>query len=174
MLLPIQTFPAEVLRRTALPVASVDSKVVRLMEDMLETMYKGKGIGLAATQVGVLRRVIVADLSEDRDGKTGLFMANPEVMWRDPDETYTYEEGCLSLPGHYAKVTRPRRIRVRYLDKANKPRELEAEDLLSQCIQHEIDHLNGGLFIDHISKLKRDIILRKIDKGLKQEEGHLL
>lgn len=172
--LAIQIIPAEVLRKVAQPVASVDKRVAKLMEDMAETMYKGDGIGLAANQVASLERVITVDVSEERDGKNVFLMANPEVLWSDPEETFTYNEGCLSIPGHYAKVTRPRRIRMTYLDQHGKKRELEAEDLMSQCIQHEIDHLNGVLFIDHLSKLKRDMILKKIDKERKEEAGHIL
>lgn len=172
--LPIQIIPAEVLRKVAQPVCSVDKRIARLMQDMAETMYKGDGIGLAANQVAALDRVITVDTSEERDGKNVLMMANPEVVWHDPEETFTYSEGCLSIPGHYANVTRPRRIRVTYLDQHGKQQELEAEDLTSQCIQHEIDHLNGVLFIDHISKLKRDMILKKIDKARKEEVGHIL
>ena len=172
--LAIQIIPAEVLRKVAQPVASVDKRIAKFMEDMAETMYKGEGIGLAANQVASLERVITVDTSDERDGKNVILMANPEVIWSDPEETFTYNEGCLSIPGHYAKVTRPRRIRVTYLNQHNKKQELEAEELMSQCIQHEIDHLNGVLFIDHISKLKRDMILRKIDKERKEEEGHVL
>ena len=173
--LEIKVIPADVLRKVAQPVACVDKRVAAFMEDMAETMYKGNGIGLAANQVGSLNRVITIDTSEERDGKNVLLMANPQVIWSDTEETFTYSEGCLSIPGHYAKVTRPRRIRMTYLDQQSKKRELEAEDLLSQCIQHEIDHLNGVLFIDHLSKLKRDIILKKIDKAQKEEEnGHIL
>ena len=174
-LLPIQIIPAEVLRKVAQPVASVDKRIVKLMHDMAETMYKGKGIGLAANQVGSLDRVITIDVSEERNGGGAMMMANPEVIWHDPKETFTYDEGCLSIPDHYAKVTRPKRIRLTYLDQHGKKQEMEAEDLLSQCIQHEIDHLNGVLFIDHISKLKRDMILRKMEKTRRQEEeGHIL
>ena len=173
-MLPIQIIPAEVLRKVAQPVASVDKRIVQLMGDMVETMYKGKGIGLAANQVGALDRVITVDVSEDRSAQKPLMMANPEIVWSDPSDTFSYDEGCLSLPGHYAKVTRPKRIRMTYLDRSGTKQELEAEDLLSQCIQHEIDHLNGVLFIDHLSKLKRDMILRKIDKAKKEEEGHIL
>jgi peptide deformylase len=172
--LSIQIIPAEVLRKVAQPVASVDKRVATFMDDMAETMYKGNGIGLAANQVGSLDRVITIDVSDERDPAKAILMANPEIVWSDPVETFTYSEGCLSIPGHYAKVTRPRRIRVTYLDKQNKKQELEAEDLMSQCIQHEIDHLNGIMFIDHISKLKRDIILKKMEKTRKDEEGHVL
>ncbi|MDR3450248.1 MAG: peptide deformylase [Alphaproteobacteria bacterium] len=172
--LNIQIIPAPVLRQVARPILAVDKRIATLMEDMAETMYKGHGIGLAANQVGSLERIITVDVSEERDGKDVFLMANPEVSWHDPEETFTYNEGCLSIPGHYAKVTRPRRIRLTYLNQAGKKQELEAEDLMSQCIQHEIDHLNGVLFIDHISKLKRDIILKKIDKERKEEDGHVL
>jgi len=173
--LAIQIIPAEVLRQVAQPVASVDKRVAQFMQDMAETMYKGNGIGLAANQVGSLQRVITVDVSDDRDESNVIMMANPEIIWFDPEETFTYNEGCLSIPGHYAKVTRPRRVRLTYLDQRNKKQELEAEDLMSQCIQHEIDHLNGVLFIDHISKLKRDMILKKMEKTRKDEEdGHIL
>lgn len=165
-MIPIQIIPAEVLRKVAQPVDGVSKRVAAFMQDMAETMYKGRGIGLAANQVGSLDRVITVDVSsrEEGDKPQLLLMANPEIVWHDPDETFTYNEGCLSIPGHYANVTRPKRIRVRYLDEKDKQQEIEAEDLLSQCIQHEIDHLNGVLFIDHISKLKRDMILRKVEK----------
>lgn len=174
--LPIQIIPAEVLRKVAQPVARVDKRVAAFMNDMAETMYKGHGIGLAANQVGSLERVISIDVEQSEENSPGklILMANPEIVWRDPVETFTYNEGCLSIPGHYAKVTRPRRIRVTYLDQQDKRQELEAEDLLSQCIQHEIDHLDGILFIDHLSKLKRDMILRKIDKERRAEDGHIL
>ncbi len=173
--LAIQIIPAEVLRQKAHPIVTVDKRIAKFMEDMAETMYKGNGIGLAANQVGALDRVITVDVSDSRDGSEVYLMGNPEVVWSDPIETFTYSEGCLSIPGHYAKVTRPRRIRVSYLDQAGKKRELEAEDLFSQCIQHEIDHLNGVLFIDHLSKLKRDMILRKIEKAIIDEDSaHIL
>ena len=163
--IPIRIIPDPVLRQKAKPVSAVDKRVAKFMDDMLESMYKGNGIGLAANQVGSLERVITVDISEERDASKALLMANPEVMWSDPVETFTYSEGCLSIPDHYANVTRPKRIRVVYLDQMGKKQELEAEDLLSQCIQHEIDHLNGVLFIDHISKLKRGIIERKVEKA---------
>lgn len=167
--LTIHTVPHEVLRKVAQPVARVDKDVAKFMEDMAKAMYTYKGIGLAANQVGSLHRVIVIDSSEERDGKNVLMMANPEIVWTDPEEEFIYNEGCLSVPGHYADVKRPRRIRMTYLDQSDKKQELEAQDLLSTCIQHEIDHLNGALFIDHISKLKRDMILRKIEKQRKEE-----
>ena len=173
--LTIQTIPAEVLRKKAQPVAGVDKNVAAFMEALVETMYKGNGIGLAANQVGSLSRVIAVDVSEERNGKKALLMANPEIIHVDEEELFLYNEGCLSIPGHYADVKRPKRIRMTYTDQHGKKQDLEAEDLLSQCIQHEIDHLNGVLFIDHISKLKRDMILRKIEKEKReQEDGHIL
>lgn len=174
--LPIRIIPDPVLRKKAQPVGAIDKRVAQFMEDMLESMYKGHGIGLAANQVGALERVITVDVSEERDGSKALLMANPKIIWRDPEETFTWREGCLSIPEQFAEVTRPKRIRLTYLDQRGKEQELEAEDLLSQCIQHEIDHLDGVLFIDHLSKLKRDMITKKIEKAsrLEEETGHLL
>jgi len=172
--IPIRIIPDPVLRQKAQAVSVVDKRVAKFMEDMLESMYKGNGIGLAANQVGSLERVITVDISESRNGKAALLMANPEIIWHDPEATFTYSEGCLSIPGQYADVTRPKRIRLTYLDQHGKKQELEAEDLLSQCIQHEIDHLNGVLFIDHLSKMKRDIIVRKVEKAQRMGDGHLL
>jgi peptide deformylase len=167
--LPIRIIPDPVLRQIAKPVESIDKRVAKFMDDMVESMYKGNGIGLAANQVGSLERVIVIDIWEERNGSKALMMANPEITWHDPKETFTYREGCLSIPEHYAEVTRPKRIRLTYLDRKGITQELEAEDLLSQCIQHEIDHLNGVLFIDHLSKLKRNMIMKKIEKA--QRDG---
>jgi peptide deformylase len=146
------------------PVAKVDAKVARLMDDMLETMYAAPGIGLAAPQVGVAQRVIVLDVAREDEKPAPLRMANPELIWVSDEDT-TYNEGCLSLPEHYADVVRPKAIRVRYLDHQNEIRELEAEGLLATCIQHEMDHLDGILFVDHITALKRNIILRKLLKA---------
>ncbi|HEY8016949.1 MAG TPA: peptide deformylase, partial [Dongiaceae bacterium] len=148
------------------PVAKVDAKVARLMDDMLETMYAAPGIGLAAPQVGVTQRIIVLDVAREDEKPAPIRMANPELVWVS-DEDVTYNEGCLSLPEHYADVARPRAIRVRYLDHQNEIRELEAEGLLATCIQHEMDHLDGVLFVDHITALKRNIILRKLLKAKK-------
>jgi peptide deformylase len=174
--LPIRIIPDPVLRQVAQPVASVDKRIAAFMDDMLQSMYKNNGIGLAANQVGSLERVITVDISESRNGTKALLMANPTVTWFDPEATFTYNEGCLSIPEQYAKVTRPKRIRVSYLDKHGKAQEMEAEDLLSQCIQHEIDHLNGVLFIDYLSKLKRGMITRKVEKAQRMEHdnGHVL
>lgn len=168
-LLPILTAPDPRLKKKSLPVAAVDAGVRQLMDDMLETMYAAPGIGLAAPQVGALKRVIVLDIDRE-ETKTGpLFMANPEIV-EASDEDVTYEEGCLSVPDHYSDVARPAAVRVRYLDRDGKKQELACEGLLATCVQHEIDHLDGILFIDHISSLKRNMILRKLLKARKEKE----
>jgi len=166
--LSIVIAPEPVLKRSAEPVERVDDRVRRLMDDMLETMRAANGIGLAAPQVGDLRRIIVVDVSLPEDEPRPYRMANPELVWRS-EETATGEEGCLSLPDHYADVTRPARIRVRYRDEDDTPQELEADGILARCIQHEMDHLEGILFVDHISSIRRDMILRKLSKTKKQQ-----
>ena len=148
------------------PVARVDAKIARLMDNMLETMYAAPGIGLAAPQVGIAQRVIVLDIAKEGEKPAPLKMANPELTWVS-DEDAIFNEGCLSLPEHYADVVRPRAIKVRYLDHENEIREREAEGLLATCIQHEMDHLDGILFVDHLTALKRNIILRKLVKAKK-------
>jgi peptide deformylase len=165
-LLPILVAPDPRLNQKAEPVAQVDARVRKLMDDMLETMYIAPGIGLAAPQVGVLERVIVLDLAHEGEQPQPLRMANPELLWVS-DEDAVYNEGCLSVPEHYADVTRPAKIKVRYLDENNQTVEREAEGLLATCIQHEMDHLDGILFIDHLTALKRNIILRKLLKAKK-------
>ena len=165
----ILTAPDPRLKKKSKPVASVDAEVRQLMDDMLETMYAAPGIGLAAPQIGVLKRVIALDIDRE-DVKTGpLFMANPEVI-EASDEDATYEEGCLSLPEHYSDVVRPARVKVRYLDREGKKQEMACEGLLATCVQHEIDHLDGILFVDHISALKRNMIMRKLLKARKEAE----
>jgi peptide deformylase len=163
-LLPIITAPDPRLKIKAKPVAQVDAKVRRLMDDMLETMYRAIGIGLAAPQVGAAQRVIVVDVARDGEKPQPMRIANPEILWRS-DELMTANEGCLSLPEHYADVDRPAAIRLRYLDHENEIREIDAKGLLATCLQHEIDHLDGTLFVDHISSLKRGMILRKLAKS---------
>ena len=163
-LLPIITAPDPRLKIKALPVAVVDNKVRRLMDDMLETMRQAIGVGLAAPQVGVAKRVIVLDVAREGEKPQPMMLANPEILWRSPELT-TGSEGCLSLPEHYAEVTRPEKIRLRYLDYENELREIEASGLLATCVQHEIDHLDGVLFVDHISMVKRGMILRKLAKS---------
>ena len=159
-LLTILHYPDPRLRRKAAPVETVDAEVRRLVGDMLETMYAAPGVGLAATQVDVHRRVIVVDVSEERDRP--LCLINPELLAREGEETM--EEGCLSVPGIYEKVRRAQRIRVRFLDREGRPQELEAEGLLAVCIQHEMDHLEGKLFVDYLSGLKRERIKKKMGK----------
>lgn len=161
--LPILVAPHPVLKRKAQPVAEVDARVAKLMDDMVETMYDANGIGLAAPQVGVLDRVIVVDVHEKGEQPNPIRLANPEIVWSS-DEKAVCEEGCLSVPEQYAEVTRPERIRVRYLDERNQPQELEADGMLATCLQHEIDHLNGVLFVDYLSTLKRGILLKKVQK----------
>ena len=164
--LPIITAPDPRLKIKAKPVGQVDAKVRRLMDDMLETMYHAIGIGLAAPQVGAARRVVVVDVARDGEKPQPLRLANPEILWRS-EELMTANEGCLSLPEHYADVERPAAVRIRYLDHENEIREIEAKGLLATCLQHEIDHLDGMLFVDHISSLKRGMILRKLSKAKK-------
>jgi peptide deformylase len=163
-MLPVITAPDPRLKIKARPVSAVDDKVRRLMDDMLETMYGSIGIGLATPQVGRSERVIVVDVAREGEERHPLKLANPEILWRS-EELMTCNEGCLSLPEQYAEVTRPAKIRLRYLDYQNEIREIEAEGLLATCLQHEIDHLDGVLFVDHISSLKRGMILRKLTKA---------
>jgi len=165
-LLPILTAPDPALKRISEPVKQVDASIRKLMDDMLETMYHAPGIGLAAPQVGVLKRVIVLDLAREGEEPQPLRIANPEVVWVSDDDA-TYNEGCLSVPEHYADVVRPSACRVKYLDQDNKQQEIAAEGLLATCLQHEIDHLDGVLFIDHLTSLKRNMILRKLLKAKK-------
>ncbi len=164
---PIQFVPDPVLRKSALPVENITDKTLQLLDDMAETMYDAPGIGLAGPQIGELKRLIVMDCSRD-DEKSELWqMINPEVIELSEDNS-TLEEGCLSIPGHTADVSRPDWIKLRFTDIKGKEQQIKAEGLLAACIQHEIDHLNGILFIDHISKLKRDIIWRKVLKEARQ------
>lgn len=162
----VLTAPDPRLKVTSKPVEKVDDSVRRLMDDMLETMYVSQGIGLAAPQVGVAKRVVVIDLARPGDAANPLKMANPEIIWRSAEETIC-EEGCLSVPDQYSEVSRAKAIKLRYLDYQNEIRELDAEGYLATCIQHEIDHLDGVLFIDRLSFVKRNIILRKLAKARK-------
>ena len=166
--LPIITAPDPRLKIKARPVSAVDEKVRRLMDDMLETMYGAIGIGLAAPQVGRSERVIVVDVAREGEKPQPLKLANPEIIWQSPELT-TGNEGCLSLPEHYAEVTRPEKVQLRYLDYQNEIREMEASGLLATCLQHEIDHLDGVLFVDHLSSLKRGMILRKLAKAKRSQ-----
>jgi peptide deformylase len=161
--LPILEFPDPRLRTKAVPVAQVDAGIRQLIDDMFETMYAAPGIGLAATQVNVHKRVIVIDITEDRSAPLALI--NPEIMAREGTEET--EEGCLSVPGIYDKVTRSEKIRVRTLDRNGKQIEMDADGLLAVCIQHEMDHLEGKLFVDYLSELKRTRIRKKLEKERK-------
>ena len=170
-ILTIHTAPDPVLKRVAEPVSKVDDALRKQMDDMLETMYHDKGIGLAAPQVGISNRVVVMDVDQTDEGEKGkaLFMVNPEIIW-ESEELRIYNEGCLSVPEMYAEVERSDSVRIKYLDYDGAEQELEADGLLSTCIQHEIDHLNGVLFVDHLSSLKRNMIMRKLKKHLKMKE----
>jgi peptide deformylase len=165
-LLPILTAPDPRLKVKAKPVERVDEGVRRLMDDMLETMYAAPGIGLAAPQVGISKRVIVLDIAKEGEPRAPLKLANPQIVWAS-EEDVVFEEGCLSVPEHYAEVARPASVRIRYLDYQDELREIETSGLLATCLQHEIDHLDGILFIDHLTSLKRNIILRKLLKAKK-------
>ncbi len=168
--LDIIVAPDPRLKITAKPVKTVDDGVRKLMDDMLESMHLADGIGLAAPQVGDHRRVIVVDVGKPDEEPNPISMANPELLWVS-DEESAREEGCLSLPEQYAEVERPDSIRVRYLDHSGGEKEMEASGVLATCIQHEMDHLDGILFVDHISSLKRNMILRKLTKAKKMADA---
>jgi len=159
--------PDKRLRLVSKPVARIDDGIRRLVEDMFETMYSAPGIGLAAIQVGVPARVVVMDLSKRETEAQPKTFVNPEILWRS-EETSPYEEGCLSIPDVHEDVTRPARVKVKYLDLDGNPHEEDVDGLFATCIQHEVDHLNGVLFIDHISKLKRDRIIKRFTKAAKR------
>ncbi len=168
-ILPIIEAPDQRLRTISTPVEAVDDALRALMDDMLETMYDAPGIGLAAVQVGVPKRVLVIDLQEEDDAEGKPVRAprhyvNPEILW-ESEELTTYNEGCLSLPEQYAEVDRPSKVRMRWLDYDGKAHEEEIDGLLATCVQHEMDHLEGVLFVDHLSKLKRDMVLKKLEKA---------
>ena len=167
-LLTIIKAPDPRLKLKAEKVGEVTADIRRLLDDMLETMYAAPGVGLAAPQVGVLKRVIVVDTAKREDGRRPLKLVNPEVLWRSA-ECGLYEEGCLSFPDQYAEVERPLRVRVGFLDETGARREINAEGLLATCLQHEIDHLSGVVFVDHVSPLKRNIILRRLRKAKRLE-----
>ena len=168
-ILPIITAPDSRLKVQCDRVEEVTPEVGDLMDDMLDTMYVAPGIGLAAPQVGVQQRIIVADVSKEEGEREPHQMANPEILWTS-EELFEYEEGCLSLPEQYADVIRPKQVRIKYLDKTGCSRIFEVEDLLSVCLQHEVDHLDGILFVDHISKIKRSVIMRKLNKMKKLQK----
>ncbi|QFY62226.1 peptide deformylase [Rhizobium grahamii] len=163
---PLIILPDPLLRQVSKPIERVDSDLQRLADDMLETMYDAPGIGLAAIQIGVPRRMLVIDVSREGEEKQPLVFINPEVV-KSSDERSVYEEGCLSIPDYYAEVERPATIGVKYLDRDGKEQLIDADGLLATCLQHEIDHLNGVLFIDHISRLKREMVIKKFTKAAK-------
>jgi peptide deformylase len=165
-LLSIITAPDPRLKVTSVAVEAVDDGLRKLMDDMHETMTAAPGIGLAAVQVGVPKRLIVVDVARQDEPRSPIHLVNPEVVWVS-DQIANYEEGCLSLPEHYAEVERPAACRVNHLDYDGEPQVLEAEGLLATCVQHEIDHLEGVLFVDHLSAVRRSIILRKLVKARK-------
>ena len=178
--LAILVAPHPVLKKIADPVTEVTDDERRLIDDMFDTMYATSGIGLAAPQVGVSKRILVLDVEQPEDGGRGkpLHFINPEITWSS-DELNVYNEGCLSIPGQYAEVERPKKIRLKYLDREGKAQELEADGLLATCLQHEMDHLNGILFVDHLSTLKRDMVMRKLKKFTRDnadelEKSHVL
>ncbi|MAF68608.1 MAG: peptide deformylase [Micavibrio sp.] len=166
----IITVPAGVLKETASPVSRVDDTLRTQMDRMVETMYQANGIGLAANQVNILNRVFVMDLSARMNREEGepVFMVNPEIIWRS-EEPSVMDEGCLSIPEQFAEVERPKEVRVKYLDYDGNEQEEQFSDLASHCVQHEIDHLNGVLFIDYLSRLKRNMMIRKVQKITKNQ-----
>ena len=165
----ILILPDKRLRLKSEPVGAIDKAIRALVDDMFETMYDAPGIGLAAIQIGVPRRVVTMDLAKKDDPKAPQVFINPEVTWQSGEKAVA-EEGCLSIPEYYEEVERPTAVKVKFLDLAGKPHEIEASGLLATCLQHEIDHINGVLFIDHISKLKRDMVLKKFKKAQKRGE----
>ena len=165
----ILTEPNKILREKSQPVEKVDSDLQKLMDDMLETMYAAPGIGLAAIQIGIPKRVIVMDLSKKDEPKKPMYFVNPEII-RKSDNNSTYEEGCLSVPGQFAEIDRPDKCHIKYLDYHGKPKEIKADGMLATCIQHEMDHLEGILFIDYLSKLKKSMIIKKLSKQKKAIE----
>jgi peptide deformylase len=156
------------LRLISTPVDKMDGEMKTLVDDMFETMYAAPGIGLAAIQVGVPKRVVTLDLAKKDEPPNPQAFVNPEIVWSS-DELAVYEEGCLSIPEYYEEIERPAQVKVRYFDLAGDAHELDATGLLATCLQHEIDHLNGVLFIDHLSKLKRDRVVRRFSKAAKRE-----
>ena len=165
---PIVTVPDPILKQVSTPVAAVDDELRALMDDMLETMYDAPGIGLAAIQVGVPKRVLVMDIATEEEGRVPRYFVNPEITW-ESEELASYQEGCLSVPESFGDVDRPAEVKVRYLDYNGEAQEIHATGLLATCIQHEMDHLNGVLFIDHLSRMKRDMIVRKLTKARRAE-----
>ncbi len=168
-ILPIITLPDPLLRKISEPVDRVDAEVRRLLDDMLETMYEAPGVGLAAIQVAVAKRIVVVDVGKTEETRSPLFLINPEIIWAS-EELSVYQEGCLSVPDYFEDVKRPARVRVRHLDRDSAIQEFDAEGLLATVVQHELDHLEGGLFIDHLSRLKRERVVKKFNKAARHDE----
>ncbi|MCC0809148.1 peptide deformylase [Methylobacterium sp. W2] len=166
---PLVILPDARLRQVSTPVGAIDDEIRTLAADMLETMYDAPGVGLAAIQVGVTKRVVTIDTSKDENARQPQIFIDPEIVWAS-EEKRIYDEGCLSIPEYYGEVERPDRVRVRFRDLTGETCEIEADGLLATCIQHEIDHLDGVLFIDHLSKLKRDRVIKKFVKAAKRGE----
>lgn len=164
---PIIVLPDKLLRVVSEPVARIDQEIRTLVSDMFETMYDAPGVGLAAIQVGVPKRVVTVDATRGEEAKHPIAMINPEIVWSS-EESVAHEEGCLSIPDYLDEVVRPERVKVRFLDLDGNEREIEADGLLARVVQHEIDHINGVLFIDHLSKLKRDRVIKKFTKAAKR------
>lgn len=165
---PLVILPDAQLRLVSEPVTEITNEIRTLAADMVETMYDAPGVGLAAVQIGVLKRVVTIDASKDETARNPTVYLNPEIVWSS-EEKRVYDEGCLSIPDYYGEVERPDRVRVRYMNLDGQMVEQEADGLLATCLQHEIDHLNGVLFIDHLSKLKRDRVLKKFTKAAKRD-----
>jgi peptide deformylase len=162
--------PDPVLKKVSKPVETITPEILKLMDDMLDTMYAAPGVGLAAVQVGVLKRLVVVDTARDEAPKNPLYFVNPEIVWA-AEELNEHEEGCLSIPEIFDKVKRPAQVRIRYRDREGAEREMQCDGLLATCIQHEIDHLNGVLFIDRLGRLKRDRVVKKFTKAAKREKA---
>jgi peptide deformylase len=167
---PLVILPDSKLRLVSEPIKDITDEIRRLADDMLDTMYDAPGVGLAAIQVGVPVRMVTMDVSKSDDERQPLVLINPEIIWSS-EEKRTYEEGCLSIPEYYEEVERPDRVRFRYTNLGGETIEQDAEGLMATCVQHEIDHLNGVLFIDYLSKLKRDRVTTKFKKAAKREAG---
>ena len=167
---PILVIPEPKLRQVSAPVAKLDRMLASLIDDMFSTMYDAPGIGLAAIQVGVPLRLITIDVARKDEPRNPLALINPEIVWSSQD-TATYEEGCLSIPDYYEEVERPARVKVRFTDRDGAACEVDADGILATCLQHEIDHLDGRLFIDHISRLKRERVIKKFAKLARRDQG---
>lgn len=168
-LLPILTLPDPRLRKVSEPVDRVDAEIHKLLDDMLETMYEAPGIGLAAIQVGAPKRIVVVDIGKTEEERNPLFLINPEIVWAS-DELSSYNEGCLSVPDYFDDVKRPAMVRVRHLDREGQTQEFDAVGLLATVVQHELEHLEGGLFIDNLSRLKRERVVKKFTKAARFDE----